>query len=194
MSDEKDIEKSNSNKSMEKKKYLRFGAMIATSMVVMYLVTYANTYQLSHVEWSETRFFMTLLMGATMAVIMLGYMLGMYKNMKINFGIVLASIGVFTLGTFLVRSQTTVGDVSYMRGMIPHHSIAILTSENANFDDARVCELAKGIIEAQKREIDEMEWLINDINGNGPATTKEEAMRRAVPEFSGEAIRTCLEE
>jgi hypothetical protein len=175
----------------DKKMYLKFGAMIATSMIVMYVVMYTNTYQLSHIQWSDTRFFMTLLMGATMAIIMLGYMLNMYKNMRINVGIILASVGMFALGTFLVRSQVTVGDESYMRGMIPHHSIAILTSENANFDDVRVCELAKEIVEAQKREIDEMKWLINDISENGPATNSEEAARRSVPEFVGEAIRRC---
>ena len=180
-----------SNLSDEQKKYLRFGAMIGTSMALMFIVMYANTYQLSHVQWSETRFFMTLLMGATMAVVMLAFMLGMYKNVKINMGIVLGSFALFVLGTFLVRSQTTVGDQSWMSGMIPHHSIAILTSENAEIEDVRVCNLAKDIIEAQKREIDEMQWLIDDINQNGPATTTEEANSRPVPEYDGEAIRTC---
>ncbi len=188
---DKEEQHSEQTTTTDKKKYLRFGAMIATSMVVMYIVMYVNTYQFSHIQWSETRFFMTLLMGATMAIIMLGYMLGMYKNMKINAGIVFASISMFALGTFLVRSQLTVNDQSWMRGMIPHHSIAILTSENANFDDVRVCELAKEIIEAQKREIDEMKWLISDINENGPAISSEDAARRSVPEFAGDAIRRC---
>ena len=175
----------------EHRKYLRFGSMIATSMVVMYVVMYVNTYQLSHVEWSDTRFFMTLLMGATMAIVMLAFMLGMYKNSKINIGIITGSILLFGLGTFLVRSQNTVDDISWMRGMIPHHSIAILTSENAEIEDVRVCELAKEIIEAQKREIDEMQWLINDIATNGPAITKPDADTRKVPDFSGSAIRDC---
>ena len=175
----------------EHRKYLRFGSMIATSMVVMYVVMYVNTYQLSHVEWSDTRFFMTLLMGATMAIVMLAFMLGLYKNTKINIGIISGSILLFGLGTFLVRSQNTVDDISWMRGMIPHHSIAILTSENAEIEDVRVCELAKEIIEAQKREIDEMQWLISDIATNGPAITKPDADTRKVPDFSGSAIRDC---
>jgi len=174
-----------------KRKYLRFGSMIATSMITMYLVMYANTYQLSHVELSETRFFMTLLMGATMAIVMLAFMLGMYQNTKINIGIVLGSIVLFALGTFLVRSQATVGDKSYMMGMIPHHSIAILTSENAEIKDVRVCNLAKDIIEAQKKEINEMQWLIDDINQNGAATTSAQANNRPVPKYKGEALRNC---
>jgi multisubunit Na+/H+ antiporter MnhB subunit len=178
-------------RSDKQKKYLRFGAMIGTSMVLMYLVMYANTYQLSHVQWSETRFFMTLLMGATMAVVMLAFMLGMYKNPTANIAIAMGSVALFALGTFLVRSQTTVGDESWMSGMIPHHSIAILTSENAEIEDVRVCNLAKNIIEAQKREIDEMQWLIDDINQNGPAATSVKANSRPVPEYAGEAMRSC---
>lgn len=173
------------------KQYLRFGAMIATSMVLMYAITYVNTYDRSHVEWSETRLFMTLLMGSTMAVVMLGYMIGMYKNTKANIGIVLGSILVFFLGTWLVRSQTTVQDRSYMSAMIPHHSIAILTSENSEIQDVRVCELATEIIKAQRREISEMQWLIEDIGKNGYATTAKAAQQRSVPEFKGESIRSC---
>jgi hypothetical protein len=171
--------------------YLRFGAMIATSMVFMFIVMYINTFELSHVRWSETRVFMTLLMGATMAVIMLGFMLGMYKNRKANVAIVLGSLVLFGLATWLVRSQTTVQETSYMSAMIPHHSIAILTSERSEIEDVRVCELAVEIIEAQRREISEMAWLIDDIDQNGAAATPAEATRRPVPEFEGTSTRSC---
>lgn len=171
--------------------YLRFGAMIVTSMVFMFVVMYLNTYELDHVRWSETRLFMTLLMGATMAVIMLGFMLSMYQNRKLNLVIVAGSLVLFGLATWLVRSQTTVQDTSYMSAMIPHHSIAILTSERSEMDDVRVCELAVGIIEAQRREISEMEWLIDDIAENGVAENLATADERPVPEFEGSSARSC---
>lgn len=163
--------------------YILFGAMIATSMIAMFGVMYLNTYQLSHVQWSETRFFMTLLMGATMAVVMLSFMRGMYSDGRMNLAIYLGSLVVFLVALFLVRSQTTVQDVSYMRAMIPHHSIAILTSERAEIEDVRVRELADEIIEAQRREIKEMNWLIEDIDENGIASTEAEAEARPVPDF-----------
>ena len=175
----------------ERMSYLRFGAMIATSMVVMYAVMYLNTFDLAHVRWSETRLFMTLLMGSTMAIIMLGFMLGMYENRRANIAIVAASLVLFGLGTWLVRSQTTVQEASYMSAMIPHHSIAILTSERSEIEDVRVCELAVEIIEAQRREIAEMEWLIKDIGENGTATSAAQAAQRPVPEFEGSSSRTC---
>ncbi len=180
-----------SDDSGETKKYLRFGAMILTSTLVMFVLTYLNTYELSHVEWSETRFYMVFYMGAAMALIMLGFMLNMYKNKMVNAAIVVGSIVVFAAALTLVRSQATVEDTSWMKAMIPHHSIAILTSERAEIDDARVCELATAIIEAQKREIAEMQWMIDDIAENGPARTAEEAAARPVPEFSGTSERVC---
>ena len=164
--------------------YWRFAAMIATSMTAMFALTYANSYRLGDVQWSETRFYMTLVMGAAMAVIMLGFMLGMYTSRKINAAIFVGSAIVFSLALWLVRSQETVQDRSYMRAMVPHHSIAILTSSRAELTDLRVRELADEIIAAQKREIEAMNWLIADIDENGKATTQADADARPVPEFT----------
>jgi hypothetical protein len=171
--------------------YVRFGAMILTAMAVMYGVSYLNTFEFAHVRWSEERVYMVMLMGATMAVVMLGFMATMYRNRRLNAAILLGAAAVFALGLFLVRSQTTIQDRSYMSAMIPHHSIAILTSERSEIADVRVCELAVGIIEAQRREIDEMSWLIEDIGRNGVAATAADAAARPVPEFEGASRRVC---
>ncbi|MBJ6125469.1 DUF305 domain-containing protein [Microvirga splendida] len=143
--------------------YWRFAAMIATSTVVMYGLMYLNTYAAEHVFWSETRAWMALVMGATMSVIMLIFMIDMYKKMALNFAIFGGSIAVFALSLWLVRSQATVDDVDYMKAMIPHHSIAIMTSERAQISDPRVRKLADEIIEAQEREIAEMKYLAADL-------------------------------
>ncbi len=118
--------------------YARFGLMIATSIVVMFCLKYLSTYEMSHVFYSETRTYMALMMGAAMAVIMLSFMLPMHKNKGLNAGIYLGSAVVFIAALFLIRSQATVQDSSYMRSMIPHHSIAILTSERSEITDVRV--------------------------------------------------------
>jgi uncharacterized protein (DUF305 family) len=124
---------------------------------------YLNTLELDHVFFSQTRAWMALVMGAAMAAIMLGFMRGMYPDRRVNAGIAAASAVVFAVALWLVRSQQTVGDVSYMKAMIPHHSIAILTSRRAHISDPRVRKLADGIIEAQVREIGEMKALIEDL-------------------------------
>lgn len=146
-----------------KHSYLRFAAMIATSVLLMYGVMYLNSYVADHVYFSETRAYMALLMGATMAVVMLAFMRGMYANHRVNVAIYAGSALVFVLALWLVRSQATVDDISWMKAMIPHHSIAILTSRRADIKDPRVRELADQIIESQEQEIAEMKKLLADL-------------------------------
>ena len=140
--------------------YWRFAAMIATSTVVMFGLMYIHTYVWDHAYFSETRAWMALLMGAVMAIVMLGYMLNMYKSRTVNLAIFIGAAVMFALTTWLVRSQVTVTGTDYMQAMIPHHSIAILTSERAGIEDRRVRKLADEIIEAQRKEIAEMKYLI----------------------------------
>ena len=172
----------------EAKMYLRFGVMIATSTVVMFALTYTNAFSADHVRFSEERLYMALLMGAAMALIMLAFMWGMmYRNRTVNVAIVVGALVLGGTALYLSRSQALVDDESYMKAMIPHHSIAILTSERAGIEDVRVRELADGITAAQRKEIKEMDWLVQDIEENGPATTSEEAEQRPVPNFEGTA-------
>lgn len=146
--------------------YGRFAAMIATSTVVMFGLMYLNTYALSHVEFSQTRAWMAVVMGAAMAIIMLGFMWSMYENARVKIGIVGASVLLFALALWLVRSQETVDDISYMKAMIPHHSIAIMTSERAHIKDPEVRKLADGIIDAQVREIALMKRYVARLKAN----------------------------
>jgi multidrug efflux pump subunit AcrB len=144
-------------------KYVRFALMIATSILVMFGLMYLHTYSADHLFFSQTRAYMALVMGAGMAVVMLLLMLHMYEDGRKNAAILVSAAIVFAGALWLVRSQRTVDDVSYMRAMIPHHSIAILTSERARIRDPRVRELADEIIAAQRREIDEMKQLIAEL-------------------------------
>jgi len=146
--------------------YGRFAAMIAASTVIMFGLMYLNTYALAHVFFSQTRAWMALLMGAVMAVVMLSFMWAMYPRRGVNIAILAAAVLAFGGSLWLVRSQDTVDDVAYMRAMIPHHSIAILTSERAHIRDPRVRELADGILATQLREIDEMRTLIDSLERN----------------------------
>jgi hypothetical protein len=150
------------------KTYGLFGAMIATSTAIMYAVMYLNTFAFEHIRYSQTRVWMALLMGAVMAAVMLLFMLGMYESRRANGVILVASVVVFAVSLWLVRSQSSVYDVDYMRAMIPHHSIAIMTSNRAHIRDARVRKLADEIIESQVREIGEMNQLIADLQKNPP--------------------------
>ena len=156
--------------------YIRFMAMIGTSTAVMFGLMYLNTYSADHIFWSETRFWMAFIMGAAMMVVMLLFMWSMYRNRTKNYVILGTAVVVFVTALWLVRSQDTIDDVDYMRAMIPHHSIAIMTSERAKIRDPRTRALADEIIKAQRREIAEMKKLIADIETHGVRTSRADAI------------------
>ena len=145
----------------------RFAAMIATSTVVMFFLMYQLVYSLDHALFSLNRLMASLIMGCVMAMIMLGFMWSMYEGRRTKVAIVVAAAILGALMLYMNRAQTLVDDTTFMRAMIPHHSIAILTSTQAHIRDPRVRELADQIIEAQVREIEEMKLLIAEIERDG---------------------------
>ena len=157
------MEKQSAQTPQSPHRYAMFAMMIAASTLIMFGLMYLNTFSADHVFFSETRAYMALIMGAAMAAIMLLFMWRMYPNKALNLGILLGSGSVFCVALWLVRSQQTVEDVAYMRAMIPHHSIAILTSRRAQISDPRVRKLADGIIATQEREIAEMAQYIDQL-------------------------------
>ncbi len=151
-------------KMMSKNSYTKFVLMLTASFVAMYMTMYLNSYTIDHVYFSLTRFYMSCLGISAMAIIMFVAMRKMYQNKKKNIAIIVGSIILFSSALGLVRAQSPIiGDILWMKAMIPHHSIAILTSERAAINDPEVRKLADEIIEAQKREIKEMKEMINRL-------------------------------
>ena len=154
----------NLEKHKKQNMYTKFISMLGTSFLAMYVTMYLNTYSIDHVYFSLTRFYMTCLGISAMSLIMLFFMMGMYRNKKKNMLIIVGSILLFSSALFLVRVQKPiVGDTLWMRAMIPHHSIAILTSERADIKDPEVKKLADDIIAAQKKEIEQMKLMIKRL-------------------------------
>jgi len=150
--------------SKKKNNYTKFVGMLAASFVAMYVTMYLNTYAIDHVYFSLTRFYMSCLGISAMAIIMYVAMRGMYQNKKKNIAIIVGSIALFLAALGLVRVQAPIiGDVLWMKAMIPHHSIAILTSERADIQDPEVKQLAEDIIKAQRMEIEEMKQMIKRL-------------------------------
>jgi hypothetical protein len=145
----------------------RFALMIVASTVIMVFLMYQLVYSYDHALFSVNRLIASLAMGCVMTIVMLSFMWSMYKGMatKIAVLVVAALLGVFLL--FVNRSQAVIGDVNFMKSMIPHHSIAINNARKASISDPRVRELADEIIRAQILEIEAMKQLIQDIEENG---------------------------
>jgi len=172
----------------------RFAAMIATSTFIMFFLMYQLVYSLDHATFSVNRLIASLVMGCVMTVVMLGFMWSMYKGRrtKIAVLVVAALAGVVLLS--VNRSQALIGDVNFMKSMIPHHSIAINNARKASISDPRVRELADQIIESQVREIAEMKLLIDDIARNGERRATELPARstEVTPEMERE-IREAVQ-
>ena len=142
------------------RQYLKFALMMATSFVVMYAVMFLNVDVFDHIMLSPTRTYMTTLMIAPMAVIMMGYMWSMYKNKAWNYVIMATAVVVFVLCYVGMRQQVFIEDEQWMKAMIPHHSSAIMVSEKAHLSDPEAIKLAEEIIEAQLKEIAEMRRIL----------------------------------
>lgn len=148
---------------MQSTHYPKFFLMLAMSFVIMYAVMYLNTYEWDHVYFSLMRFYMTCLMVLPMGLVMLAFMKNMYPRRGLNLFIAGAGSTLFVVVYFLMRTQSFVDDTRWMEAMIPHHSIAILTSERATLKDPEVRKLADDIITAQKREIGEMKAMLKRL-------------------------------
>lgn len=172
----------------------RFAAMIATSTFIMFFLMYQLVYSWDHAMFSLNRLIASLVMGCVMTAVMLGFMWSMYEGRKLKVAVVAVAIAAAIILVAINRNQSAVGDTSFMRAMIPHHSIAINNSRNAAISDPRVRTLADKIIESQVREIEEMKLLIADIERNGERGGQPLPPRKAAvtPEMAGqirEAVR-----
>lgn len=146
--------------TMKGMSYKKFIIMMLISFLIMYIVMFLNMDKLSHYHTSTTRIYMALLMVAPMAVVMMAMMGKMYPNQKLNTTIVISSIVLFGLILAALRTQTPIGDVQYMKAMIPHHSSAIMVSKHADIRDPEVKKLSEQIIKSQEEEIAQMERIL----------------------------------
>lgn len=153
--------------SGNRKAYGKFGWMLFASFIAMYLLMFINMDQIAHFQFTLTRIYMAVSMIAVMAVIMLLFMRGMYRDKKLNAAILIGSAVLFFGFLAMLRNQVFISDIQWMRGMIPHHSSAIMTSENANLRDSEAKELSREIIATQKLEIEEMQKIIDRLEKNG---------------------------
>lgn len=148
---------------MDKGMYEKLMISLLISFVIMYIVMFLNVSEGNHIYLSLSRTYMALLMVSPMAIVMLLVMGKMYPDKKRNTIIIITSLIIFIVSLAALRTQTPVGDVQYMKAMIPHHSSAIMTSENASLQDPEVKKLAEEIIKAQEEEISKMESIIERL-------------------------------
>lgn len=143
--------------------YLTLGLELAADFVVMFFVMYAMIATLDHLYLNISNVYMTMMMVAPMALLMLVFMRQMFQSRRKNMIIVGLAIAVFAVGWIGMRTQLGVGDAQFARSMIPHHSGAILMCREAKLSDPELVELCRGIIDAQEREIGQMKRILERL-------------------------------
>lgn len=142
--------------------YAKLALALTINAVLMFFITYSMLASLDHFYFTINRVYMSLMMVAPMAIVMLVVMRSMYSNLKLNAALI-AGFALLFVGTyFFARYQVLVGDEEFLRAMIPHHSSAILMCEEASISDPEIQSLCSEIIAAQEREIAEMKELLGE--------------------------------
>ena len=142
---------------------------ITHTMIVMFIGSFLIQYFLMPPIMVNNRAYITNNIGkAYMATIMGLFMVLLevmmhdhqYSVLSLNlYAIVIAGL---TLFVYLYIKQVAIDDKQYLEGMIEHHSMGILTSEEIlkKTDNYDVTKLAKNIIQTQQDEINIMKNLL----------------------------------
>lgn len=169
--------------------WARFAGMIIASTVVMFFLMYQLVYTYDHAMFSVNRLIASLIMACAMSIIMLAFMWGMYRGTRVKAAILIGAVLVGGALLYMNRAQSLISDVTFMRAMIPHHSIAVNNASKATIRDPRVRKLADNIIQSQVTEITEMKLLIQDIEQHGTrgSTPLPAASTAMTPEMEAKA-------
>ena len=143
--------------------YLNLSINLIFSALVMYLVMFSMIDAWADFYNNLNMFYMTLMMLAPMAILMIITMPGMYPSKRANVAICLAAIVVFVAAFGLMRKQGLIDDSQFLRSMIPHHSGAVLMCSKAQIRDAEIKTLCANIIRSQTQEIDQMKGILKRL-------------------------------
>lgn len=117
------------------------------------------------------KFYQALLMGLLMGAVEMGMILTMDKKsdnhdvyLKFFFVLLVGSLALF----LVIRKQIGVGQKQFLSSMIEHHGMAIAMTEKVKpkVKNAQLCNLANNIINSQKKEIEEMKFLLSNYEEN----------------------------
>lgn len=145
---------------MTRMHYVHLGIMTLLSFIAMFALMYSMVDRFANVYPNLNQFYMAATMAAPMVIIELLVMRAMYKDTRLNMIIMGVALAALVLSFAGIRAQTGVGDVQFVKSMVPHHSGAILMCEQASITDAELKKLCDGIVKGQQQEIDKMKEIL----------------------------------
>lgn len=145
--------------------YLMFWINMILGLIVMYVVMFSMIDGVADFRNNLNMFYMAVTMWAPMGVFMLATMPGMFPNRRMNVALYVIFAFLTVLSFWGTRTQTFIDDRQFVDSMIPHHSGAILMCREADIEDPELLTLCGEIIEAQRREIEQMEAIGARLQG-----------------------------
>ena len=128
-------------------------------------MSWVMDYSLNDFTHSRGKVYLSVIMGLIMVLVEWILMIPVHHNIPFFWLTLLLFLGSILFFIYLYRSQVLIGDKEFLNDMIEHHSMAILTSEEIlkKTKNPEVEKLAKGIIQTQTKEIDEMKGIVESI-------------------------------
>jgi hypothetical protein len=142
-------------------KYSLFFMMIGSFLIQLTVMSGIMTNSYKNITFSIGKFYMSVIMAVLMGLLEV-LMFDIHMR-TISYIYYLSLFFVLVTFVYLYRNQFYVDDKEYLKEMIEHHSMALLTSEEIlqNSHSERVKKLAENIISTQEKEIEYMRQLIN---------------------------------
>ena len=141
--------------------YGMFFLNLAASAIIMYFVMYTMINSTDELYNNLNNVYMTMMMVASMAILMLWMMKSMFPDRKLNLLLYIGFAAFFALGFGGMQTQALVGDRQFLRAMIPHHSGAVLMCQRSKIQDPEILSLCTGIVASQKQEIGQMKSILS---------------------------------
>jgi hypothetical protein len=127
-----------------------------TSMIVFHLgiMQIAMIDSLADYRISLNQVYAAIMMGSFMV-----FVEGLVHTLPLWIWLVFGSL--FIGSWIAIRNQWGITDKQYILDMIPHHSMAVLTSKHVVSRPSALHSLAKQILESQQKEIELMKSMVN---------------------------------
>ena len=135
--------------------------MFIGSFIIQYfLMSSIMANKMENITNSLGKVYLSIIMGLYMMIIEIMMHDHHYDVFSMKYYIIIGCLlGLFI---YLYRAQKYISDKEYLKEMIEHHSMALLTSNKIleKTDDYNVSKLAKNIIQKQEDEIRDMKSIL----------------------------------
>jgi hypothetical protein len=141
-------------------KYSLYTMIIGSFIIQFIVMSYIMTNSYKNITFSVGKFYLSVIMALLMGLLEV-LMFDIHMRI-ISLYYYLILFFILSIFIYLYRNQIYIEDKDYLKEMIEHHSMAVLTSDEIlqNTQSERIKKLAETILTTQEKEIEYMRQLI----------------------------------